>query len=473
MKRYGTIATLVLVGLLVMAIGGLAGWYVVLRVKGQNISFADAARGFGFGTPSASQNGSTYNNIGIGGGTGGQNGGSFSAGGGSGVGGTGGGIAGTDSSAVANANGAGENSPSASSSLSLAYGSSTLPTVVIPKTPRLWNVTKTPIAGFNFATSAPVVFFSERATGYMFTADAISGDVLRRTNTLLPKTYEALVSRDGAAIYRSVNETTGAVQTFSGVICSTTSSNLGAFVGVNLRNNILAMDANSDAKTIFFIISDSGTFSGFTEPWTAGKSGKEKQVFTSSVASWRPIVLSDGRLVVVEKAEDNAEGYAYEIAPDATMKPLVRAAPGLTVLPLANSSAFLFGTSQNGTLALFAQTSTSTFSVPVNTVADKCVWVPFVPASKKNPASHLVAYCAVPQNASEQNFLENWYMGALHTSDSWWRIDITSGDATQVFEASSGGSLLDVVDPAIDPTGNFLGFKNGTDGSLWVLRINK
>lgn len=471
MKKYGLVVILILIGLLVLAIGGFAGWVVVLHTKGQTISWQDAARGFGFGTPTAGQNGSTYNNIG-----GGAGGGSFSAGGGTGAGYGGAGSTGMitgyreDGTPIYGVTASGAD---ATSTVNLSYGSSTTSTVVVPKTPRLWHITKTPVAGFAFSTSAPMVFFSERATGYIFTADAISGDILRRTNTLMPKTYEAYFARDGAVIYRTVNDTTGGVQTFSGIMGSSTSSNLGALMGVNLRNNILAISANPDSKTVFFIIEDSGTFSGFTAPWIEGKSGKEKLIFSSPIASWMPYALSDGRLIIAEKPQDDAAGYAYEVAPDGTLKPLIRGAPGLTILPLANSSAFIFGTSANGALTLFAQTSTTTLALPVRTVADKCVWAPFRPATTKKVASHLVVYCAVPSSVSAKNFLESWYMGALHTSDSWWRLDLTTGETAQVLSADTGGSALDVIDPAIDPTGNFLGFKNNADGSLWVLRINK
>lgn len=72
-----------------------------------------------------------------------------------------------------------------------------------------------------------------------------------------------------------------------------------------------------------------------------------------------------------------------------------------------------------------------------------------------------------------KNFLENWYMGALHTSDSWWKINLTTGASTQVLDANTQGTSLDVVDPAIDASGTLLGFKNGADNSLWVLRIQK
>ena len=483
MKKLNTIGVFVLIAILVMLIGGLAGWYVVLRMKGQTISFQDAARGFGFGAPSANQNGSTFENLGIGGGgfaVGGGGGGSGAGGigGGGGAGGPGGANGGAASNAQ-DLNGDGIISPQeaalAGTSTPITTGggaSSTPSTVVVPKTPRLWRVTKTPIAGFEFATSTATLHFAERATGYMFRADAISGEVLRRTNTLMPKTYEAFITRSGGAIYRSINETTSAVQTFTGAVGSSSSANVGTFVGTNLKNNILAFDANPDTKIMFYLLNDGTKTVGITAPWTEGKSAKEKQVFSSLIASWQPYALSDGRLIIVEKPQDGALGYAYEINADGSFKPLVRAAPGLTFLPLANSSAFVFGTSDNGRLALYAKASSTTSLLSIKTVADKCIWAPYTPANGRRPASDLIVYCAVPSEVSSRNFLQDWYMGALHTSDSWWRINLTNGKADQIFKAESGVTI-DVVDPGIDPTGAFLAFKNGNDGTLWVLRIVK
>jgi hypothetical protein len=478
MKKYRNIITIVLIALLVLLIGGLSGWLLVLKIKGQDISWQSAVRGFGIGTPSAGVNGSTYDIIG----SGGSAGGSFSAGGqiGSTVPGSSGAPGGTVAPETSGAQGATtgnlSNSPgsnSSTTSVSLSYASSTSPKVVVPKTPRLWRVTKTPIAGFEFATNSPTVYFAERATGHIFTSDAITGDVLRRTNTLMPKVYEALVSRRGGVIYRTINDSTGATMTFSGIMGSSSSASLGTLTGSNLRNNILSIDADPDSKIIFYIIEESGIFTGYTQSWVEGRSGKEKQVFSSPVGSWKPLVLSDGRIIVTQKPQDGALGYAYEILTDGTLKPLVRAVAGLSILPIANANSLVFGASANNSLSLFLQTSTTTVTLPVKTVADKCVWAPYTKATSKKPASHLVLYCAVPQNADMRNFLQNWYMGSLHTSDSWWKMDLTSGETTQILSAETGGAVLDVIDPSIDPSGNFLGFKNNIDGSLWILRINK
>jgi len=475
LKKYSTVIIVVLICLLVTAVGGLAGWLLVLHSNGQTISFESAMRGLGLNTPSAGQNGSNYDNIGGGAPNGNLSTGSANNGpGGSNAAGINGGDASNiyGSGSVDVGVGA-DGSESSAASANNANGTSSSSATVL-KAPRLWHVTKTPVAGFTFATSSPMAYFVERATGYIFTADEMSGDILRRTNTLMPKTYEAYVARDGGAIYRTINNTTGAIQTFSGIVGSSTSQNIGTVIGANLPNNILAMDANPDSKSIFYVAqSDNGSFSGYTTPWTEGKNGKQTQVFNLSIGSWRPFSLTDGRLMILEKPQDDAMGYAYQITSTGSLKPILRGAPGLTFLPLSNSDTYVFGTSENGALTLYAQSNGTTYALPVKTIADKCTWAPYAPATKKKPASDIVVYCAVPSSADSKNFLQNWYMGAMHTSDSWWRMDLTTGKSDQILEAASGGSELDVIDPAVDPTGNFIGFRNNVDGSLWILRINK
>jgi hypothetical protein len=257
------------------------------------------------------------------------------------------------------------------------------------------------------------------------------------------------------------------------MISASSSASLGAFAGTNLKSDILNFEANPDSSLLAYVAADGSKFSIYTQPWLAGRSGTERKVFTSSIASWRIFPLTDGRLIIAEKAHDNAPGYAYEIRSNGRLAPLVRAAPGLTFLPQSGTGAIIFGSSANNQLKLYAQNGATTLELPIKTVADKCVWSPYRPATRQAPATDIVVYCAVPSDSTAHDFIKNWYMGALHTSDSWWRINLTSGKSEEIFSAGSGSSRIDVVDPTIDTTGSILGFKNGIDGTLWVLRVVK
>ena len=145
--------------------------------------------------------------------------------------------------------------------------------------------------------------------------------------------------------------------------------------------------------------------------------------------------------------------------------PILRAVPGLTILPKESSSALLWGRSVAGALTLFARVSASAtaIEIPLRTIADKCVW---------SPSATATAYCAVPQGVVSQNFLDEWYRGAAHSSDSIWRVDVGAGSAELVYTPDTG-VVIDVMSPVIDRGGNYISFINATDRSLWLLRLSQ
>ena len=63
-------------------------------------------------------------------------------------------------------------------------------------------------------------------------------------------------------------------------------------------------------------------------------------------------------------------------------------------------------------------------------------------------------------------------MGVVHTSDTWWRIDADTGEATPVLEPGDMDQEFDVENPMIDSAGEQIAFMDARDKSLWLLRIN-
>ena len=95
----------------------------------------------------------------------------------------------------------------------------------------------------------------------------------------------------------------------------------------------------------------------------------------------------------------------------------------------------------------------------IHTSADKCVW---------NTGVTETAYCAVPRDAPGSSYLQDRYQGTLHTSDTWYKVDVAAGTAEEFFVPDM---QLDVTNPTIDGRGLYLAFTNGLDHSLWMLRI--
>jgi hypothetical protein len=414
---------IVLGGIIVLILGGLAGWYFYLHMQESTITSTDAAAGLNTPAPSfGGTSGSTQSNQAI---------------------------------------------------ATQAFGSSNV-TSAGTSSSALWEVDPAAVAGMGFVTSesSEYLYYVERGNGYVFAGHPSDETSVRLTDTLMPKIYQALFADDGSVIERSI-DSSGNVTTFLGTISTSTASSStpmgsttsspsapAALTGVYLPAGIRSVAINRSTKALFYLTADpKGGVDGTSVAWNGTK---QKQIFSSAIGSWRPSILDDGTIVLLESPADGVPGYAYTLSAAGTLSPLVRNIAGLTILPKTSSPLLLYGSSAGSTLSLYGVASSSPQLLSIATVADKCVWLP-------GPSE--VAYCAVPTSQTANDFLDTWYQGATHTSDDWWEIDLSNGSATRIYSPSANNVSLDVEDPTIDPSGNYIAFINANNQSLWVLRV--
>ncbi len=434
-----TIVEYLLAVIIVLILGGLAGWYFFLRTQTNTLNSQSVARGFGVSVP------------------------------------------------FGNADGGALNTPSPSSGTDWAQQNSPTNTGGGKRPPQLWQVASGPVAGKMFLGSGDEVRlrYVERASGYVFEANPETGKVTRLTNTLMPKIYEAYLTENGHVFERSL-DAVGNITTFVGTISTTTETSdpsSRALTGFNLTKNIVSMSVHPVSGALFYILRGSDGAIGVNAEWDGQK---QKNIFGSVIMSWRPTTLEDGRIILVQAAADGVPGFAYEVKKDGTMSPLLGPIPGLTlrVRSVPGGSALLWGLSDRGALSLFVQVSQNAtpVRVPVRTTADKCAWAPDLhrestsdskaQSSLEVSGKDLVAYCGVPQGQPGQNFLDEWYRGAAHSSDALWRIDASAGTAEAVFTPPSDTSI-DIENIAVDGGRNYITFTNAADKSLWLLRLEK
>ncbi|MDP3965294.1 MAG: hypothetical protein Q8Q13_00655 [bacterium] len=429
MNSAHTVLRYLVAAAVVVLLAGLGGWYYFLKTQGQAIIATDAGRGLDSPPPFGSDTGSTYSNV------------------------SGTGAGGTSQTQV-------------------------------KAVPRLWHVAKTPVAGMGFvdttksaaATSSSQLYFAERGTGYILKADTSTGSVTRLTNKLFPKIYEALFNSFGDVVLRSIDDT-GNISSFAGNIPlqdslassspSTPSGSSGATAlsGRYLESGIRDIAPKPGTRELLLLVPGAG--GGADVVISSWDGTKQKTVFSSPLSGWKLFSLADGRIFLSLKPSDGAAGYAFEIR-NGTLVPRLRNIPGLTFLPYSSSGGALFGQSAGGDVSLFFSPKEGAGAVylPIRTAADKCVWAP--PLNKQ-----LIAYCAVPDNFASQNFLTDWYMGAQHTSDSWWRIDAGTGEVTPLLEPGDTEETFDAENPVIDSAGERIAFMDAEDKSLWILKIQK
>lgn len=398
-------------GLVALIFVALLSWYFFLRNEGAQITREDAGRGAGLTPPSfGGVVGSTYENI-----------------------------VSSLSTLVGDTNG--ENNSGAG---------------------RLIQINKTPTAGFAFiaASSTTRLRFVERSTGYVFDVELNAGTLKRLTNTLVPRIHEAHIAKNAMLLREEVD---GGFATSINVL-NASSSETDAFMGLSrytLPPDILSATFNPSGEEVLYLVRKDRGGLGIR---TRVDGTNSRQVFSSAIPGWHVYWPGSETTVLVQKASDGVPGYAYTLGPKGEFQRLIANVPGLTLLPRPMSGGntlpgFLYGASGD-TVSLYVQTTgTSSAAVlPIRTVADKCVWHPSEP----------VAFCAVPREVPVKNFLDAWYRGEVHTADSWWRIDARTVSAELLYTPTTA---LDVEQPRIDQRGEYIGFINATDKSLWLLRI--
>ncbi len=402
-----------LAAIVVIVLGSLAGWYFFLRTQTETTLAQNIARGFGMAIPEGNPNGSI-------------------------------------SSAT----------PEAQTGASPAQPSQ--------RPAQLWRVEAKPTAGQVFTGSGASlrVRYVERASGYVLEANPETGQVTRLTNTLMPKIYEALLSETGHVFERSL-DTAGNISTFVGIIAtnsdaSTASSSARALTGRELAKNMVGLSAHPVSGALLYVVRSSAGSAVVSAEWNGDK---QKTLLESAVVSWRPAILEDGRTLLVQSAADGVPGYGYELKKDGTLNPLLGPVPGLVLRMQPGGSGLLWSQSSRGELRLFARTGqdATAVQIPVRTIADKCAW---------SPGKDFVAYCGVPQGSTGQNFLDNWYRGAAHSSDALWRIDASAGTA-ELIHTPPSNTPIDIENIVVDRSGNYITFMNAGDKSLWLFRLGK
>lgn len=392
---------------------GLAGWYVFIARQAASVGDLSESRGFDVGVPSfTGSRGSTAENIALG--------------------------FGADLLAAQAASSTEEDS----------------------RPPRMWRVNSSPIAGAGFVTigSSTILRFVERSTGHVFDADPRTGTVIRRTNKLIPKVYDAAVGPGGAIAARSLSDE-GVRATFVGSLATTTVDGFTPLEGVDLGAQIEDIAFTSSSSVLFLSRNTNGT--QLVEARLDGS--KPRQLVSLFAGYFDMNLLADERITLVERPASGIAGNAYEVGSDGALIPLARGTRGLTVLARTRSGALLIGSDNGNTLSLSVRSSreASPIALEQKTTADKCVWVPGI---------SLTAFCAVPQTAPGPGYLTNWHRGKTHTIDTWYRVEVGAATAEKFFEMSVD-SAIDVENPFMDERGEYLIFMNARDKSLWVLRI--
>ena len=294
------------------------------------------------------------------------------------------------------------------------------------------------------------VRFIERQSGNIYAFRVHDRVLTRVSNRTLPGIQEAVWASDGSRAF--VQYLTRAADGTEHVDSYALPSDGGEGYFLEQDLEQVAVRATS---TVFSLLPNSsgsiGTFSNLD--------GTNVRTYFTTALSRLQASFSGGNIVATTKASSGLDGYAF-LVEGGSFTRILGPLRGLATLPNAEGTSVLYSyvDSNRTYLQVLDLAARSSVSLPLVTLAEKCVW----------ETGGRALYCGVP-TALAGNVPDEWYQGAKTFSDRIWRIDLNTRLATLVVDPGQVATVaIDAVALTIDPESDVLVFTNKKDGTLWV-----
>ncbi|MEX0919416.1 MAG: hypothetical protein WDZ64_01545 [Parcubacteria group bacterium] len=339
-------------------------------------------------------------------------------------------------------------------------------------TSNLFMLSSVPVSGMAVfeREGETIVRYIERATGHIHDAvlpEDIGEDRLtkiRVTNTTIPKIYEAVFRPDGGALLlRSLSEETDFVENRALTLTppttqSTSTENLYNISSVNISNSISSVSLL--VNNLIYFSSRDGVFS------TQAFNGTGlRTILTSPFRDWR-VSTAGTNTLIHNKASSISTGYAYTL--NTTNGALTRVAgphTGLIAIPSPVGNRVLYSYTEGGVTKLVSRNvqANSTYEITPATLAEKCIW---------STRSVGTIFCGAPSQGVGFSEPDNWYSGNSVFLDRIWMHDTVNEVARVLIEPIRVVGLdIDLYQPMLSPSENYLVFINKIDLSLWALKL--
>ncbi len=304
------------------------------------------------------------------------------------------------------------------------------------------------------ASSTPDVDvrFVERQSGNIYSYLVETGKLTRTSNKTLPGILEALWLPSGETAF--VRYLSGDSLTTIDTYALSRDGSGGFFLPQGLTGlavastSILGLASGSNGSVASTMHID-GTHS--------------TTLFSSPLALLR-VAFAGKRHIAFTKPSSSLPGSLF-VVDGSRFTRIAGPLSGLVALPSPSGAWVLVTTSVSGVMRMMLVdiVTGKVTTLPVATIADKCVWA----------ADSSAIYCGVPVGPSvEYSYPDDWYQGAIHFSDRIWKIDVAGRYAQLVLDPSTIQNLdLDAVALAIDASASTLVFVNKNDGALWSYQL--
>lgn len=344
-------------------------------------------------------------------------------------------------------------------------GTNGTPTITSPGTPvtvtsRLVQISAGPVvpgavvtdSRASAGTSSPIVAtatYIERQSGNVFSYRADTHTLTRINNKTIPGIQSAAwLPNASLAMVRYLSGADFSTINTYGLLA--TSSN-GYFLPQNLAD--VAVSSTS-------ILSLASGVNGSIASLSRTDGTHSATLFTTPLTSLRVAFAGKSQYLAFSKPSATLSGTAFLVDGSGRFSRVAGPLSGLVALPSPSGKWLLVSYTEGAAMHLqLVDVSTGTvLSLPIATIADKCVWT----------ADESSIYCGVPVNPPAVAYPDDWYQGAVQFSDRIWNIHVADRYAQMVLDFSQADKgSLDAVGLAVDPAKTVLVFMNKSDDSLW------
>lgn len=228
--------------------------------------------------------------------------------------------------------------------------------------------------------------------------------------------------------------------------------------GSFLPGGIARGTASPDGTQIFFLRPTDDGVNGYVAQ--SDGTGARK-VFSSPMTEWRPQWINASTIAMTTLASREADGYLYFLdVPSGNFRKIMGPIRGLTTSVNPSGTMVLASQSTNKgfVLGTYSVTTGEAKGLDLVTLPEKCAWV-----------NESIAACAIPRGIPDGQYPDDWYQGNVMFNDSFWLIDTSKGNTTNLFsEKDFDGTSL-----ATSPDAAYLYFINRIDGTLWSYRLEE
>jgi hypothetical protein len=332
---------------------------------------------------------------------------------------------------------------------------------ILPRLRQLW---KDPTAGavfFPASGSTTAVRLVDRATGHIYESPTEFLGNERISNVTIPQVHEAIWAGNGTELVLRYLKDDIAIQSFYGILATTSSSTTLTLEGYFLPEDIRDIYAAGNKILYLNPTLDTGSLIQANIDGTA-----KKAVMNSEARDWSLSYTNQKTAFLQTRPSGEIQGFGYalDLATGVTSK-IAGNINGLTgTINPAGDRAFM--SAREGSTIISASydfKTRATKTLSIRTLSEKCAW--------SNTKSDII-YCAIPALISSGVYPDDWYKGKVSFSDTLWSINLATGETTNLldpnFEASQNMDIMRVVVARDD---SYLTFTNKKDMSLWLYRL--